>query len=281
MNKNHEVTKSSELPLVSIVTVVRNADSVIAETMESVLGQDYTPTEYVVVDGASTDRTWDIVQQYAGGIDTAVSEPDQGIYDAMNKGAELASGDWIIYMNAGDTFASSDVLSSLRDSLTSAADVILGGVRKVLVDEYETRRFQEYPGDAEALWKRMPTSHQSTLVRRRHVLQYPFDTSYRWCADQDQLLRLQAAGKKFRTVDTVISVFDCQSDQARSGDLYIRERWRLSEGHVPFVERCLQFGYEWAHCHLWGPIVSRLRSILPSSWVLQIRRLRGTDGTIQ
>ncbi|MCS4040859.1 glycosyltransferase family 2 protein [Salinibacter ruber] len=281
MTKDHEVTRPSKLPLVSVVTVVRNADSVIAETIDSVLEQDYTPTEYVVVDGASTDRTWDIVQQYAGGIDTAVSEPDEGIYDAMNKGAELASGDWIIYMNAGDTFASSDVLSSLKDPLTSAADVILGGVRKVLVDEYETRRFQEYPGEVEALWKRMPTSHQSTLVRRRHVLQYPFDTSYRWCADQDQLLRLQAAGKTFRTVDTVISVFDCQSDQARSGDLYIRERWRLSEGHVSFVERCLQFGYEWAHCHLWGPIVSKLRSILPSSWVLQIRRLRGTDGTIQ
>jgi glycosyltransferase involved in cell wall biosynthesis len=265
----------NERPQVSVVTVVRNAEDVVAETIESVVGQTYPSVEYVVVDGDSTDDTWEIVQEYTDRIDTVVSEPDDGIYDAMNKGAELATGEWIIYMNAGDVFASPHILAELEEALTSPADVILGGVEKVLVDEYETRRFQKPPSSPDTLWKRMPTSHQSVLARRKHILAYPFDTSYRWCADQDQLLRLQVAGKKFRTVDTVISVFDCQSDQARSGDLYIRERWRLSEGHVPFVERCLQFGYEWAHCHLWGAIVSRLRAMLPSSWVLQIRRWRG------
>ncbi len=276
-----EQDTQATVPLVSVVTVAYNVETVIAETVESVLNQDYAAVEYVVVDGSSTDDTWKIIQSYDQEIDRAISEPDDGIYDAMNKGAELATGEWILYMNAGDTFSSSDVLSSMQELLESDADVILGGVEKVLVDEYETRRFREFPSEMHALWKRMPTVHQSVLVRREHILEHPFDTSYRWCADQDQLLRLQVAGKKFRTVDTIISVFDCQSDQVRSGDLYIRERWRLSKGHVPLVERCVQFGYEWFHCHLWGAIVSRLRSILPVSWILQIRRLRGTDGKIQ
>jgi glycosyltransferase involved in cell wall biosynthesis len=266
------------LPCVSVVTVVRDAEDVVSGTIESVLGQTYSPLEYVVVDGASTDDTWQIIQEYGDRIDTVVSEPDDGIYDAMNKGSELASGVWVIYMNAGDTFASSHVLSSLQELFVSDADVILGGVEKVLVDEYETRRFQQTPAQISALWKRMPTTHQSILVRREHVLEYPFDTSYRWCADQDQLLRLQAAGKKFRTVDTVISVFDCQSDQVRGDDLYIWERWRLSKGHASFMKRCLQFGQEWIHSNVWGPIVSRIRDLLPESWILRIRRLRGTAG---
>ena len=263
---------------VSVVTVSYNADGVIGDTIESVLEQEYPDVEYVIIDGASTDGTWNTIQEYASAIDVAVSEPDDGIYDAMNKGAKRATGEWVIYMNAGDTFASSDVLSSLQELFVSDADVILGGVEKVLVDEYETRRFQQTPGQIGALWKRMPTTHQSVLVRREHVLEHPFDTRYRWCADQDQLLRLQAAGKTFQKVDTVISVFDCQSDQVREDDLYIRERWRLSEGHVPLARRCVQFGYEWAHCHLWGPVVSGLRSLLPASLVLRVRRLRGTAG---
>ncbi|WP_103029519.1 glycosyltransferase family 2 protein [Salinibacter altiplanensis] len=266
-------------PTVSVVTVVYNAESVIADTIESVLSQTYSAIEYVVVDGNSSDDTWEIIQGYSDRIDTAVTEPDEGIYNAMNKGAELATGEWVVYMNAGDVFASPHVLAELEEALTSAADVILGGVEKVLVDDYETRRFREAPGSPDVLWKWMPTSHQSVLVRRKHILAYPFDTRYRWCADQDQLLRLYDSGKTFRTENTIISVFDCQSDQVRTGGLYIRERWHLSKDHVSFPKRCLQFGKEWAHCHLWGPIVSRLRSLLPESWILRLRRLRGTAGT--
>jgi glycosyltransferase involved in cell wall biosynthesis len=266
---------------VSVATVSYNAGSVISQTIKSVLFQDYPSVEYLIVDGSSSDNTLDIIKSYKEEIDRVVSEPDDGIYDAMNKGAELATGEWLLYMNAGDTFASPHVLSSLRDALKDDADVIIGGAEKVLVDEYETRRFCQTPGGVQSLWKRMPSPHQSVLVRRRHVLEYPFDTSYRWCADQDQLLRLRAAGKTFQKVDTVISVFDCQSDQVREDNLYIRERWRLSKGHVSFTKRCLQFGKEWIHSNVWGPIVSCIRDLLPESWVLRIRRLRGTAGRSQ
>lgn len=258
--------------------MVYNAESVLAETIESVLAQEYPAVEYIIVDGASTDGSWEVVQEYKEEVDRAISEPDDGIYDAMNKGAELATGEWVIYMNAGDQFASRNALSSMRQVLSGDADVLLAGVEEVFEDEYETRRFRRMPEPETNLWRRMPTSHQSVLVRRKHLLDYPFDTSYEWCADQDQLLRLYDSGKKFESVDVVISIFDCHDTQGRSENLYIRERWRLSRGHVPFIKRVMQFGYEWAHSHLWGAVVSQLRSFLPTSWVLKIRELRGTSG---
>lgn len=271
--------KRSSSPKVSVVTVVRNAEDVIEETIESVLQQSYPAVEYVVVDGESNDATWSTIQEYAECIDTAISEPDKGIYDAMNKAARLATGDWIIYMNAGDTFASPHVLADLAEALASDADVILGGVEQVLVDAYETRRFRQFPGPVEELWKRMPTSHQSVFVRRDHILNYPFDTRFRWCADQDQLLRLYGDGKSFRSEDVLISIFDCDSDQVRSGNLYIQERWELSKGHASPVERRLLFGKEWIHANVWGPVVSTVRTLLPASWVMRLRELRGTAGT--
>jgi len=271
----------SHPPRVSVATVVRNGASVVEGTIESVLNQDYPALEYVVVDGASSDGTWSIIQKREDSIDVAISERDEGIYDAMNKAARLASGEWVIYMNAGDRFASPDALSTIRPALEGDAGVILAGVEEVLVDEYETRHFQKMPRSERDLWRRMPTSHQSVLVRREHILDYPFDTDYRWCADQDQLLRLWDDGKQFASVDSVLSVFDCHDTPDRSETLYIRERWELSKGHASFLRRSLQFGKEYLHCCLWGPVASWIRELLPSSWVLFLRRVRGTTGLRQ
>jgi glycosyltransferase involved in cell wall biosynthesis len=273
--------EGQKFPCVSVITVVYNAESVVEETIKSVLGQTYPAVEYVVVDGDSADDTWQIIQEYGDRIDTAVSEPDDGTYDAMNKGAELATGEWVIYMNAGDRFASREALFSVSDALTGGADVILAGVEEVLVDEYETRRFRKMPGSGRDLWRYMPTSHQSILVRRKHVLEYPFDTEYRWCADQDQLLRLWADDMQFESVDTVLSVFDCHDTPNRSETLYIQERWEVSRGHASLWKRWIQFGREYIHSRLWGPLASRIRELLPASWILYLRRLRGTAGAGQ
>lgn len=268
----------SGLPTVSVVTVVRNAEDVIKKTIESVLQQSYPAVEYVVVDGRSTDSTWSTIQKFEDRIDMAISEPDEGIYDAMNKAARLASGEWIIFMNAGDTFADAEVLSRFTEAFAGDADVILGGVEQVLVDDIGERRFTQMPGLPDDLWIQMPTSHQSVFVRRTHLLTHPFDTSYRWCADQHQLLRLYAAGKKFRRKDSIVSVFDCHSDQVRSTNQYIHERWALSRGHASLPQRVQQFGYEWLHNNAWGPLVSFVKSVMPNPWVRSLRRMRGTDG---
>ena len=102
-----------EIPLISIITVVRNDVVHIEQTMLSVLGQTYGNVEYIVIDGGSTDGTVDIIKKYADKLAYWVSEPDGGIYPAMNKGLQHATGEWVNFMNSGDSFADENVLEEV------------------------------------------------------------------------------------------------------------------------------------------------------------------------
>jgi glycosyltransferase involved in cell wall biosynthesis len=265
-------------PKVTVVTVVRNAESTIEKTIVSVLSQDYPNVEYIIVDGKSTDETSSIINKYLGKIDTYISEPDHGIYDAMNKGARLASGDWILYMNAGDLFYSPNSLTQLTNILNSDADVILAGVEEVLVDNLETRYFQRMPKLLKEIWRSMPTSHQATLVRLSCQQEYNFDTSYTWCADHDMLGRMYRDGKKFLIQDILFCIFDCNSQNSRDMMIHVRERWKLSQTLAPLYQRLIQYGGEWISCNIWGKFLLVIKSFLPTSTILQLRKLRGTSG---
>lgn len=98
---------------ISIITICRNAGQGIENTIKSVVTQTYKDFEYIIIDGNSNDGTIDIIKKYESQITKWVSEPDKGIYDAMNKGLKMASGEWVIMMNAGDYFAESDVLEKV------------------------------------------------------------------------------------------------------------------------------------------------------------------------
>lgn len=116
------------LPVVTVATVVYNGALEIARTIDSVLVQNYTNLEYVVVDGASTDGTCDIVLKYGGEIDFFVTEPDRGIYDAMNKAVAHATGEFILFMNCGDVFASPFALADLVQAVKSdERQIVFGG----------------------------------------------------------------------------------------------------------------------------------------------------------
>ena len=100
-------------PKISVVTVCYNAVNDIEKTILSVINQTYPNIEYLIIDGGSTDGTMDIVNKYKDKIDVIVSEPDKGIYDAMNKGIDRATGDWINFMNAGDCFFEKETVNSV------------------------------------------------------------------------------------------------------------------------------------------------------------------------
>lgn len=120
-------TNTCELPTVSVVTVVLNGEAEIANTMDSVLAQDYPSIEYIVIDGQSTDGTGGIIQQYADRIDVFACERDEGVYDAMNKAIALASGEFILFMNCGDVFASTGAVSSAMHFVQPGGDQVLFG----------------------------------------------------------------------------------------------------------------------------------------------------------
>jgi glycosyltransferase involved in cell wall biosynthesis len=114
-----------DLPILTIVTVVFNGKNLIDKTIESVITQDYPKIEYIIIDGSSTDGTSDIIRQYEERLSIFISEPDEGIYDAMNKAIKRASGEFIIFLNCGDVFASTKAISIAMSGIRLGTDQII------------------------------------------------------------------------------------------------------------------------------------------------------------
>ena len=108
-------------PKFSIITVTYNAAKVLEDTIQSIVTQTYKNLEYIIVDGGSTDETLDIIHKYQEHITTVISEPDQGLYDAMNKGIKLATGDYLCFLNAGDGLHEDDTLLQMVHSINGTA----------------------------------------------------------------------------------------------------------------------------------------------------------------
>ena len=212
--------------IVTIITVCRNHAQELERTIRSVESQTWQEKEYLVIDGASTDDSLDVIKAHEASITRWVSEPDQGIYDAMNKGVKMAQGEWVIFMNAGDTFAGDDTLQRVFGNPLDA-DVIYGDVIKG-----ELVKKAEAPRNAH----RMFYCHQSAFVRTRCLREFPFDIRHRMSADFKQVKQLFLSGKRFRQLDFPVANFDTQgvSNRNRSAGLYdniqvIRETDRLWE----------------------------------------------------
>jgi glycosyltransferase involved in cell wall biosynthesis len=128
---------------ISIITVVRNSEATIRDTIECVLSQSYADIEYIIVDGKSTDSTLDIVQSYGNRIDTVISESDTGIYNAMNKGLRLATGDYIAFLNGDDIYAHNHIIAQVAKMAKSThTDCLYGDL--LFVDQEDTNKAVRY-----------------------------------------------------------------------------------------------------------------------------------------
>ncbi|HKU15252.1 MAG TPA: glycosyltransferase family 2 protein [Steroidobacteraceae bacterium] len=184
----------SSLPKVSIVTVCFNSAATIRDTIESILSQDYPAIEHLIIDGGSTDRTLDIVRSYGERIAVVVSEPDRGIYDAMNKGIRLASGAVIGTLNSDDAYTDPRAVSDLVDALQrSGADCVFADL--VYVDRDDPARVRRYydsgkwsPARLRFGW--MP-AHPTLFVKRAWYERCgPYSLEYRIAADYEMIVRL-------------------------------------------------------------------------------------------
>lgn len=142
-------------PRISVVTVVLNDASGLSRTIASVTSQNYKNIQFIVIDGGSSDGCQELIERHHHVIDIWTSETDEGIYHAMNKGMALANGEWILYMNAGDTFSDADTLSSVAALITEKVDVI-----------YSDWQYRETGVFAKADLTRMNVRHQSVLYRK-------------------------------------------------------------------------------------------------------------------
>lgn len=180
----------------TVVTVVKNAAVDLLQTAASVNRQTCRHrVEYLVIDGASTDGTADVLRGLAerGEVDQWVSEPDAGIYDAMNKALRRAQGRWVLFLNSGDVFHGDDSLEALwraaeeRVSGPFGAVGVYGGCVQVLPDG---RRVTSAPLPPRKIYTRMVCSHQSLLLATATAREYAFDPRFRIAADHHQLMRL-------------------------------------------------------------------------------------------
>lgn len=180
-------------PKFSIITVTYNAEKVLEDTIQSVITQTYKNIEYIIIDGKSNDKTLSIIEQYKEHISTVISEPDNGLYDAMNKGMRLATGDYLCFLNAGDELHEDDTLQLMVHSLTKTElpDVIYGETAIVDAEEHFLHMRRLSPPE-NLSWKSfrhgMLVCHQAFFVRRELAPDY--DLHYRFSADFDWCIRV-------------------------------------------------------------------------------------------
>lgn len=184
---------------VTVITVCRNCASTIEATVRSILAQDYPDLEYIVVDGASTDGTLEILRKHLDRVSRLVSEPDRGVYDAMNKGLGLATGERLLFMNAGDVFAAGDVL---RKASAIDADVVYGDF------EYTSgpRQGRVFADVDEGVF-----NHQCILYRRALHATYGEYAAVEGLTAADYLFFMQLRASErvtFRKLDMVFSRVD-------------------------------------------------------------------------
>lgn len=229
---------------ISIITVCRNAEKVIEKTISSVLGQTYENIEYIIVDGASQDKTMEIITHYADkGKIKYISEPDKGIYDAMNKGIRMASGDYLEFLNAGDALINHNVVDKVADKITECrADIVYGNILYQYPDGSERKRvygqfcstfFYYLLGDC--------INHQAIFAAKRCLEGKGFDTTYRICADREWMLRMKKKQYGFKALNLSICSYSLgeENESVKNHDLYRKEaercvRENLREGYFLF-----------------------------------------------
>lgn len=193
---------------VSVITVAYNAEKTIRKTIQSVYGQSYSEYEYIIIDGLSTDRTYDIVCEYDGdfaekGIRYChTSERDNGIYDAMNKALHYCRNEWIIYMNSDDTFYNGEVLSEIfSKDYAMDTSCIYGDTCNIKDGKKYFKK--SYP--IECLVYRGAFIHQALFVRNSVMKKYRFSTDYLIAGDMDLFIRMYAAGEKFFKINICVA----------------------------------------------------------------------------
>lgn len=195
MEKIEEIYMSLQM---SLITVCFNSEKTIQQTIESVLAQDNNNIEYIIIDGGSSDKTVDIIKTYESKIAYWVSEPDLGLYDAMNKGIDKANGDIIGIINSDDWYVSNDVIKKVIDAFEkNDIDIVHGNL--IYVNELQNEKFRVLPDLAlDNIYRELVINHPTCFVKKDIYKRLgKFDLKYRITADYEFVLRCYANGSRF------------------------------------------------------------------------------------
>jgi glycosyltransferase involved in cell wall biosynthesis len=192
-------------PLITIVTVNYNSAAALEKTIQSVVAQTYESVEYIVIDGASTDNSTDIIKHYETNIAKWLSEKDSGIYNAMNKGIREATGDWICFLNCGDVFVDSKTIQQIVDHIQlSDPDIIYGNIFVEQQDGTLNERIAKEPCNIH----RMHFCHQSAFVKTTVLQHYQFDDRHTLSADLKFFKQCYYDKRTFVHVNCPVVIYD-------------------------------------------------------------------------
>ncbi len=248
--------------LISVITVCFNAEKTIKRTLKSVLRQEGVEFEYVIVDGNSSDATLKIIDaevNLAQKNVRVISEPDKGIYDAMNKGVRLAHGKYVIFMNAGDAFFDSHTLETIKLNIRSEDDVLYGDHYAVLGNRRRLHPATKKNGIGRYLF-----CHQASVTRRKLLLEMPFDTKYRILADSDFFDKQYMRGRVFHYLSCPLAYFDLDGVSTKCVDENREEQRKIGNS------------MKFSACRIKKYMRSRISCALPL-WIRSLRYKKFSD----
>jgi glycosyltransferase involved in cell wall biosynthesis len=222
---------------VTIITVVFNSKNFLESTINSILQQTYRNIEYIIIDGGSTDGTIDIIKKYESQISYWVSEPDKGIYDAMNKGIAVSKGDYLWFMNSGDHIYSADTLEKTVQGCKTSADIYYGETE--IVDEHGNKlRMRRHKAPEILTWKSFRTgmmvSHQSIIVKKNITPFY--DLKYKVSADIDWCLKILRKSEIICNSHLILSKIIKQGFSKKFQNTSLKERfWIMAKNYGFFT----------------------------------------------
>jgi glycosyltransferase involved in cell wall biosynthesis len=235
------LNESATQPLVSVVTVCRNAAATIERTLVSVLGQGYSPIEYIVVDGGSTDGTLAIVERYRTQIACCMSEPDEGISDAFNKGIALASGQLVALLNADDWYEPDCVERIVERYRQASSGIFHGRIYHWL----STGEVQLVEGSDEKLHLYSTVNHPTTFVSRDVYERIGlFRKDFRYAMDYEWMLRAKRQGIPFVYLDAGLANMDRRGISTRAWRGALREAKLAQDLHCPGLARDVQYLFD-------------------------------------
>ena len=226
-------------PVFSIITVVYNGATLLEATIQSVIGQTYPDIQYIIVDGGSTDGTLDVIKQYDADLDRWITEPDKGIYDAMNKGLRMASGDFVWFMNCGDTIRNPETVELMAMSLEPDTEVLFGEVMMVneARQDLGTRSeitTQKLPAQLnwKSLKKGMVVSHQAFLPKKSIAPNYIMDNL---SADIDWVIQCLKKSKRNTNTNEILANFLIGGTSRQHHQRALKDRYKVLSHHYGVV----------------------------------------------
>lgn len=244
--KSPEEMHNRPTPKFSVITVTYNAESVLEDTIQSVISQTYHHVEYILIDGDSKDNTLSLINRYKERIAKVVSEPDKGLYDAMNKGIALATGDYLCFLNAGDSFHEDDTLQQMVHTLsgTDLPDIIYGETALVNKEGHFIR-MRRLAAPEKLTWKSfkqgMLVCHQAFFARRDLI--EPYDLRYRFSADFDWCIRIMKKAKTMHNAHLTIIDYLDEGMTTRNRKASLKERFLIMAKHYGWISTILHHAW--------------------------------------